>query len=1772
MQVRIPELVFFEEIGRGHGGVVYRGTFHEQPCCIKLPDERARVSSGAQHGFERDILQLARLPSAGLPRVLHLGSSAETPYAVLEATRGKSLMEILAGKLSEVEALTLSLQLTGQVSQMHSAGFVHGDLSTTQILRIVGQSTLCLMDSGSVHRPIPFDAGVDSRALLSLLRLLTANAGAQDGVLGHTVRDFAAAEKELPRLARELAAGLAQLTATPAPRARRAPTCRTRSELVLLRRRWELAADHAGRVMVVLGAPGAGKTRLLGGFAELLRQRGVPVLSIRCATSDWAPFSAIQRLLDKHLHDLAQLPPDTRRELEARLRAAAGPLASHLRLLSPELARLFDGAERVIHSGDAQAVFIAGLSDFLASYLERTGRSALVIDDVQWLDASSRMVVSRLAARLCPQGHMLVCSARADEDVSESLDRFEAMLPPGLLERLTLGPLSEAEACDVVAELLDEPSVPYEGLVEPLARLSDGTPLGLSEMLELVMEQRLLRPNAGQWQLEAAPLSQLLLPASSRALISRRLAQLDPGTIDMLRVAAVVRRRISPQLLARVAGVPAAIVRTALDRAASVRLLLRDSREHYAFVHDCVWEALLDPLPDAEQRALHQRVADALQPDSDVDHDYELARHLAAGILEQDPARSFQALTRAGQRASAACDDALALSFLKPAARAAGLAGIELDREFYLSLAEASLRTGSMQESLAQFELALARSRRGFETAQVLGRIAWIHHYDSHARACFDALTAALRECGRRVPANTPRSLLTAAFDRIARAGSTQRGPTHTRASSQSELETLCGLYSLCMRVAFENGQPLQGLSAALHMGAVAEKLAPCRMLVVAELLTAVALSALGRALPWNARLERARRLADELGDPIAQTLCHQYRHVIVGWLGDLEQCEQQAYIAVDDRGSYMELGEFCHLTFGMYAAEITLGRPLAAYAWLERAITRVQQSACAPAMFSLIEEAACTTLLSLGREQQVPDVKRRVARVQRAELQPGSYFHFLSYQERVQRLIDAGDLGHRFELLLREWQAFEQNPKQAHPLVALYYVHVAHARVHQCLRADAHERRLLLKRLGDALSDLDAAARNPNPLFKAHACVTRAAHLFFTNDESEAEQKLARAESLARETGCVWVSFAAARLRAHMLKARGKLAAARDEARIAAQIARRYGPRSRLRAICEEFELPEYAGDRGVTDAETLSVRRHLDALLHIAQASSRELSPQRQARFIVDELLETLAAERGFLFMRDAGTGHLQCHAARRAAGQDLTAAGANYERALVEQVYATGQTLIAGGAHGSSYAGGHSGERACMVVALVLREHVVGVLYLDRSAAAGSFSGDDVALIEALANQVPVVLELADSLRERERLEQNLRHAQKMEAVGRLAGGIAHDFNNILATIEFAASCLCGHVEDSAEEDLSEVRDAARRGAELTRQLLLFSRGKSVPPRHIDLCDVLHGIQPLLCRMVRPDVQIELIAPPEQLLLLADPSQIERLIMNLCRNASDAMPQGGAITVRVQRAEELPAQLARTDAAMRGEYVELCVVDRGTGMTEEVRARLFEPFFTTKSSQQGTGLGLAIVYAIVQQYAGHIEVQSELGAGSTFRVHLPLCPDRDADGEPLRASVVPRFVSELDEADPLTVLLVDDDEALRRQCERALEAAGYTVLKAGDGEEALRLLADAEHLPRLVITDIHMPGMDGITLAYRLRDEHPGMRLLFISAEGPDAVEGELLLDAGTSFLQKPFDADTLLQEVDVLLQSERTGELEGVLPTGDDAGTAANRGGNEGELPH
>jgi len=403
---------------------------------------------------------------------------------------------------------------------------------------------------------------------------------------------------------------------------------------------------------------------------------------------------------------------------------------------------------------------------------------------------------------------------------------------------------------------------------------------------------------------------------------------------------------------------------------------------------------------------------------------------------------------------------------------------------------------------------------------------------------------------------------------------------------------------------------------------------------------------------------------------------------------------------------------------------------------------------------------------------------------------------------------------------------------------------------------------------------------------------------------------------------------------------------------------------------------------------------------------------------------------------------------------------------------------------------------------------------------------------------AGQVQCLVAIVRDVSERQRLQEQLRQAVKMEAVGRLAGGVAHDFNNLLNII-IGYSELMLERRDSTElreRGAREIRKAADRAASLTRQLLAFSRQQVLEPRILDLNDVVAEMKDLLLRMLGEDVEL-VVTPVEGLdRVRADPGQIGQVIMNLAANSRDAMPQGGRFlieTANVMVSEAFSVQHANMPP---GSYVVLSVTDTGSGMTPEVRDHIFEPFFTTKETGKGTGLGLATVYGIVKQSGGYIWVYSELGQGTTFKVYLPRV---DASPEPAQPAAAPATNCLGSE----TLLVVEDEEGVRVLVRDFLQMSGYTVLEAGRGEEALRIACEHAGEISLMITDVIMPGMNGRELAERMAVLRPDMKVLYMSGYAETAVYRKGILDPGAPFLQKPFGPPDLGRKVRDVLGEER-----------------------------
>jgi signal transduction histidine kinase len=383
--------------------------------------------------------------------------------------------------------------------------------------------------------------------------------------------------------------------------------------------------------------------------------------------------------------------------------------------------------------------------------------------------------------------------------------------------------------------------------------------------------------------------------------------------------------------------------------------------------------------------------------------------------------------------------------------------------------------------------------------------------------------------------------------------------------------------------------------------------------------------------------------------------------------------------------------------------------------------------------------------------------------------------------------------------------------------------------------------------------------------------------------------------------------------------------------------------------------------------------------------------------------------------------------------------------------------------------------------------------------------------------------------------EALQEQVRQAQKMEAIGTLAGGVAHDFNNLLTVITgYVDVLLQGSMpEDTARGFIEEIGQAAARAASLTRQLLAFSRQQMLEPKILDLNAIVRNTDSMLRRLIGEDVSVTLALAPDLGLVKADPGQLEQVIMNLAVNSRDAMPRGGRLTIETANVE-LDASYAQSHLAVRpGRYVLLAISDTGCGMDAATRARIFEPFFTTKAQGKGSGLGLATVFGIVKQSEGQIWVYSEPGQGSTFKIYLPRADESAAvPVAPSRRNAPPGTE---------TILLVEDDANVRAVTELALQMGGYRVLSAGEGRDAIRLAEEHPGPIHLLMSDVVMPGMGGRAVAEAVRALRPDIRVLYLSGYTDDAVVRHGILHEEVAFLQKPYTLVALATKVREVLSA-------------------------------
>jgi two-component system cell cycle sensor histidine kinase/response regulator CckA len=416
-------------------------------------------------------------------------------------------------------------------------------------------------------------------------------------------------------------------------------------------------------------------------------------------------------------------------------------------------------------------------------------------------------------------------------------------------------------------------------------------------------------------------------------------------------------------------------------------------------------------------------------------------------------------------------------------------------------------------------------------------------------------------------------------------------------------------------------------------------------------------------------------------------------------------------------------------------------------------------------------------------------------------------------------------------------------------------------------------------------------------------------------------------------------------------------------------------------------------------------------------------------------------------------------------------------------------------------------------------------------------------DGSLVDVLLSTAPLqdgsgttngVVALLLDVTERRELEEQLRQSQRLEAVGQLAGGVAHDFNNLLTVITSYAALLLEDLDPShpRRNDVQEIVKAADRAASLTQQLLAFGRRQLLQPRVLDVNHTVTELQRMLRRLLTTDIELVTVLDPDLCSVRADPGQLEQVLMNLVVNARDAMPDGGTVTIETANVEIDDGSARRHGSGVKpGSYVRLAVSDTGHGMDEDTQAHIFEPFFTTKEAGKGTGLGLSTVYGIVTQSGGFVSCASERGRGASFKVFLPQVDGPAEPGSGVGRAATPRGKE--------SVLVVEDDDAVRSVAKQILSKHGYVVLEAADGAAALRLYAATSPPVDLILTDVIMPEMSGSEMARQLRERHPAVRVLYMSGYTGEAARRQRMLERGAECIEKPFTPEALTAKVREML---------------------------------
>ncbi len=1429
---------------------------------------------------------LARIRHPGMPEVMEVGEVQGRPYLVMEYIGGGTLAKRIAKSrsLSEAETLSIAESLASVLAEIHRHGIVHRDVKPENIL-LTESGEAKLMDFGLAAQlkpnqtddeivgtflytapeqtgmlKVPVDGRADLYSLgVVLFECLTGSVPFQAADTGEVIRRHAVERAPAVKsLKTDVSSGLSTIVGKLLAKD---PDDRFESGDALLRElhklrgvsadaggephdagvskayeprlvgrsaelselitAWRRAQKGQGGFVLIEGDPGAGKSRLARELFKQARSEEGLVLSGKCALADPVPYAPLRTMLDGYLRGLKRLDEDARRRAERALIEAAGDFAPYLKQFSKSLATLFEDAPDPEEEA-VQNIFASALAEFFLRFAQLRGPTILFIDDLQWLDDSSRSVVKAFMQHVGDSPLLLVTTARSDAESADLVARFTDDIDAWSISlRLHLTLLSEENVGRMISDILGGAEV-EANLVKQVAVRSGGIPFAVGEYVQALLDHGVVRPAWGVWRVDDEALEGLQLPTDIVQLIIKRIGGLSAATREVLSTGAVFGSRFSSERLHQIFHTSEERTLAALNEVVGINLIERDAFGEYTFIDDRVREAFLAELTKDALRGLNQRIAeslDATADPSDPEVVYALARHYAAGDRGSNPRRVYETNLAAGLRALADFANEEAYLFLQNAKDALALTDLD-SSEANLEgvLGEACARTGRVEAAHAHLNKAIELAQSKLERAKLRMRIADVHLADYNQSLAWKAMGEAYGELGRATPGLNISSMIGMVWylvlGMIVDFGGIGRGSV--KDEKRESFLFLARLNRRTFFAAYFHAKIVAMMQGAIFNLYYSSRLGPSPELCDAYCLFGMLCSDLSRptagGLPklvgrYYAR--RAAEVAEKLGQPevTARTL------IVNSWAAQ----HRGESLAADD----MEVETLYRYAgwmepFHEVNAVGDLGWNLLMRGKMSRALKIVQEGLNrTKSMVGSTPDTqhfrrllyTCTAWFAsaLGKTEEAAEAIAKADELgDEVEAEPfrtgdcgGVYVGYLVEQD---------EYGPTFERKLDAFLRVKTLPSFQWLYIRHGFVLQTYGWMRQYMRASADDEQYYRAKFKKALWLLMWYAEIP--VMKAHYFALRGAYHRMQGRHAKAERYFVRAERLARQTDNTWASYEVARQRAHSLREQGNLPGARHEARVALFLALDQGWVNREREIRSEFELIEERADpsasgsgarrwtdvhpsqsgafrrSGTSDQAGLhgssgshassrggsassKASRQLNALLQVSLASAGVFDPKQQARIALDSIVRILGAERAFLFLVDDESGKLAFEAGRDAQGHEL-AELKDYSSTVVNKVYENGEAVVVSGTEEGALLGSESAVvhelRSIMAAPLMLREELVGVVYLDNHLARGLFTQDDVQILTAMANHIAVGLEIVHAAT----LEVSRRELQKDLAV--------------------------------------------------------------------------------------------------------------------------------------------------------------------------------------------------------------------------------------------------------------------------------------------------------------------------------------------------------------------------------------------------------------------